>query len=278
MGSLSVMLPKGLARFNLSGKTAVVIGGTGALGGAIAQGLGEAGARIAVLGRDNTRGDLRVRSIQEQGGAAAFFKADALDRLSLVDAQGMIVKRFGQPDILVNAAGGNKPGAVLKADLPFGNLALHDWAEVFNLNLVGGVFYPCQVFGTAMANQGRGSIINIASVAAHLPLTNVIAYSSSKAAVLNLSQFLSTVWATKGVRVNTITPGFFPAEQNRKLLFEDDGSPKPRAKAIWSHTPMGRFGKPEELMTAAIFLASDFSSFTTGSDIRVDGGFLSMTI
>jgi len=138
---------------------------------------------------------------------------------------------------------------------------------------------PCQVFGSAMANKGGGSIINIASVSAHLPLSRVVAYSSAKAAVLNLSQFLSREWAPKGVRVNTITPGFFPAEQNKKLLFNDDGSPTPRAASILGHTPMGRFGTSSELIGAAVFLASKAASgFVTGIDLRVDGGFLSQTI
>jgi NAD(P)-dependent dehydrogenase (short-subunit alcohol dehydrogenase family) len=138
---------------------------------------------------------------------------------------------------------------------------------------------PCQEFGPAMAARGKGSIINIASVSAHLPLSRVVAYSASKAAVLNLSQFLAREWATQGVRVNTITPGFFPAEQNRKLLFNDDGSPTARTKAIWAHTPMNRFGQSGELIGAAVFLAASAASgFITGTDIRVDGGYLSQTI
>jgi NAD(P)-dependent dehydrogenase (short-subunit alcohol dehydrogenase family) len=130
-----------------------------------------------------------------------------------------------------------------------------------------------------MCKRGKGSIINIASVSAHLPLSRVVSYSAAKAAVLNLSLFLAREWATKGVRVNTLTPGFFPAEQNRKLLFKEDGSPSDRTKSIWAHTPMNRFGEPNELVGAAIFLASQkASSFVTGTDIRVDGGFLSQTI
>ena len=138
---------------------------------------------------------------------------------------------------------------------------------------------PCQEFGPAMCRRGKGSIINIASVSAHLPLSRVVSYSAAKAAVLNLSQFLAREWAPKGVRVNSITPGFFPAEQNRKLLFNDDGSPTARTKAIWGHTPMGRFGTSDELIGACVFLASHAaSSFVTGTDLRVDGGFLSQTI
>jgi NAD(P)-dependent dehydrogenase (short-subunit alcohol dehydrogenase family) len=158
-------------------------------------------------------------------------------------------------------------------------LALSAWKENFDLNLVGGALLPCQVFGAGMLKRKKGSIINIASVSAHIPLSKVVAYSAAKAAVLNLSQFLSREWAPHGVRVNTITPGFFPAEQNRKLLFKDDGTPTDRAKSIMGHTPMGRFGEPNELIGAAVFLASSKASgFVTGIDLRVDGGFLSQTI
>jgi NAD(P)-dependent dehydrogenase (short-subunit alcohol dehydrogenase family) len=164
-------------------------------------------------------------------------------------------------------------------DNPFENIKLEDWHANFDLNLAGGVLLPCQEFGPAMCKRGRGSIINIASVSAHLPLSRVVTYSAAKAAVLSLSNFLAREWATKGVRVNTITPGFFPAEQNRKLLFKDDGSPTPRTQAIWGHTPMNRFGEAQELIGACVFLASNAaSSFVTGTDIRVDGGFLSQTI
>jgi NAD(P)-dependent dehydrogenase (short-subunit alcohol dehydrogenase family) len=163
--------------------------------------------------------------------------------------------------------------------MPFEKIPLPGWAKVFDLNLVGGLLLPCQEFGPAMCGRGKGSIINIASVTSHLPLSKVIAYSASKAAVLSATRFLAREWATKGVRVNSITPGFFPAEQNRKLLFNEDGTPSDRAKAIFGHTPMGRFGDPSELAGAAVYLASEkAASFVTGSDIVVDGGFLSTTI
>jgi NAD(P)-dependent dehydrogenase (short-subunit alcohol dehydrogenase family) len=165
------------------------------------------------------------------------------------------------------------------ADHPFEAINVQAWRESFDLNLVGGALLPSQVFGPGMCAAGVGSIINIASVSAHLPLSRVIAYSAAKAAVLNLTRFLAREWATRGVRVNSITPGFFPAEQNRKLLFQEDGTPTPRAKSILGHTPMGRFGESQELIGAALFLASrKASSFVTGSDIVVDGGFLAQTI
>ncbi|HYG21637.1 MAG TPA: SDR family oxidoreductase [Verrucomicrobiae bacterium] len=265
--------------FDLSGEVAVVIGATGALGGAIAEGLAQAGAAVAVMGRNAERGESRVKAIEAKKGKAAFFCADAIQRDSLKAAHDAIVKTFGAPTILVNAAGGNDPKVTVTADNPFENIPLEAWHSNFDLNLVGGVFLPCQEFGPAMVARGKGSIINIASVSAHLPLSRVVTYSAAKAAVLNLSLFLAREWAQKGVRVNTITPGFFPAEQNRKLLFNDDGSPTARTKCILGHTPMNRFGDPSELIGAAVFLASSKASgFVTGTDLRVDGGYLSQTI
>jgi NAD(P)-dependent dehydrogenase (short-subunit alcohol dehydrogenase family) len=265
--------------FDLTGEVAVVIGATGVLGGALAEGLAEAGAKVAVLGRNEERGNARVKTIQAKGGQAAFFPADAVQKASLHAAHQAIEKSWGAPTILLNAAGGNDPKVTATLENPFEKIPLAAWQANFDLNLVGGVFLPCQEFGPAMCQRGQGSIINIASVSAHLPLSRVVTYSAAKAAVLNLSLFLAREWATKGVRVNTITPGFFPAEQNRKLLFKDDGSPSDRTKSIWAHTPMNRFGEAHELVGAAVFLASSkASSFVTGTDIRVDGGFLSQTI
>jgi NAD(P)-dependent dehydrogenase (short-subunit alcohol dehydrogenase family) len=265
--------------FDLSNEVAVVIGATGVLGGALAQGLAEAGAKVAVLGRNAERGEARAKAILERGGQAAFVSADVVRRESLNDAHQQVIKTFGPPTVLVNAAGGNDPKVTVTAERPFDKIELPDWLANFDLNLVGGMLLPCQEFGSAMTTRGRGSIINIASVAAHVPLSRVVSYSAAKAAVLSLTSFLAREWATAGVRVNSITPGFFPGEQNRKLLFNPDGSPTPRTNAIWGHTPMGRFGEPRELVGAAIFLASHrASSFVTGTDVRVDGGFLSQTI
>jgi len=265
--------------FDLTGEVAVVIGATGVLGGALAEGLAEAGAAIAVLGRNAERGNERVNAIKAKGGQAAFFACDAISRSSLTEAREKLEAALGAPTILVNAAGGNDPRVTATPANPFEKIPLEAWHANFDLNLVGGVFLPCQEFGPGMCQRGRGSIINIASVAAHLPLSRVVTYAAAKAAVVNLSLFLAREWAAKGVRVNTITPGFFPGQQNRKLLFQDDGSPTDRTKAIWAHTPMNRFGEPRELIGAAVFLAShQASSFVTGTDLRVDGGFLSQTI
>lgn len=265
--------------FDLSGEVAVVIGATGVLGGALAEGLAGAGAKVAVLGRNEERGQASVKAIAAKGGAAVFFACDASSRRSLAEAQAKIEAKLGAPTILVNAAGGNAPQVTVTAENPFEKIPLEALQANFDLNLIGGMFLPCQEFGPGMCRRGKGSIINIASVSAHLPLSRVVSYSAAKAAVLNLSQFLAREWATKGVRVNTLTPGFFPAEQNRKLLFNDDGSPTDRTKAIWGHTPMNRFGESSELVGACVFLAaSKASSFVTGTDIRVDGGYLSQTI
>jgi NAD(P)-dependent dehydrogenase (short-subunit alcohol dehydrogenase family) len=265
--------------FDLTGEVAVVIGGTGVLGGALAEGLARAGAGVAVLGRNAVRGNARVESIQAFGGRAFFTEADASNRESLEAALSAVTASLGAPSVLVNAAGGNDPKVTVTDTQPIECLQVQDWVASFDLNLVGGALLPCQVFGPGMCERRKGSIINIASVSAHLPLSRVVAYSSAKAAVLNFSQFLAREWATRGVRVNTLTPGFFPAEQNRALLFQQDGTPTARTQAIWGHTPMKRFGDGSELVGACVFLASAAaSSFVTGTDIRVDGGFLSQTI
>jgi len=265
--------------FDLTGSVATVIGGTGVLGGALAEALAAAGAKVAVAGRSQERGEARCAAIRAQGGTAEFFTADASNRESVRALRENVASRLGATTVLVNAAGGNDPRVTVTPENPFENIKAEDWVANFDLNLVGGLLLPCQEFGPAMCAAGQGSIINIASVSAHLPLSRVAAYSAAKAAVLNLSMFLAREWAPRGVRVNTITPGFFPAEQNRRLLFNEDGSPTPRAASILGHTPMQRFGTADELAGAAVFLASGKASgFITGTDIRVDGGYLSQTI
>nr|MBA3708717.1 SDR family oxidoreductase [Planctomycetota bacterium] len=190
-----------------------------------------------------------------------------------------VVAHLGAPTVLVNAAGGNDPKVTVVGERSFESIQLADWKANYDLNLIGGALLPCQEFGPGMVARARGSIINIASVSAHIPLSRVVSYSSAKAAVLNLTKFLAREWAKSGVRVNSITPGFFPAEQNKKLLFNADGTPTARGQQILGHTPMGRFGESEELVGAAVFLASRRASgFVTGSDVCVDGGFLAQTI
>ncbi|MEI6492314.1 MAG: SDR family oxidoreductase [Verrucomicrobiota bacterium] len=265
--------------FDLADDIAVVIGGTGVLGGALANGLAANNAKVVVAGRNAARGAERVDAISQAGGTAVFFEADTSSKQSLENLLASVCGHFGTPTVLVNAAGGNDPRVTVTPENAFENIAVGDWSANFDLNLIGGVLLPCQVFGPAMVSAKKGSIINIASVSAHLPLSRVVAYSAAKAAVLNLTQFLAREWAPHGVRVNSLTPGFFPAEQNRRLLFNPDGSPTPRAASILSHTPMARFGSSEELAGAAVFLASTkAASFVTGVDLRVDGGFLAQTI
>ena len=266
--------------FDLTSQTAVVIGGTGALGGAMALALSQNGARVAIIGRNAGNGAERVDEITSAGGTAQFFAADALSKADLQRAREEINAAFGPASILVNAAGGNRPDATLPPGSDFVDLPLDAWQGVFELNLVGGALLPSQVFGGPMRElEGGGSIINIASMSGMIPLSRVVAYGAAKAAVLNLTLFLAREWAPHGVRVNAISPGFFPAEQNRKLLFNDDGSYSARGGQIINHTPMERFGSAEELAGAVVFLASKRASgFVTGQNLVVDGGFSSMTI
>jgi len=265
--------------FDLTGQTAVVIGGTGALGGAMAHALAGAGASVAVIGRNKESGAARVAELEALGVRAAFEPADALSRDDLTQARDAIETRLGPVSILVNAAGGNRPDATLPPGAEFCKLPLEAWQGVFDLNLVGGVLLPSQVFGEKFLERRSGSIINIASLSGMTPLSRVVAYSAAKAAVINLTQFLAREWAQKGVRVNALSPGFFPAEQNRRLLFNEDGSYSERGGQIIAHTPMARFGRAEELAGAVVYLASSRASgFVTGQNIVVDGGFSATTI
>lgn len=267
------------ALFDLTAETAVVLGGTGVLGGGMASALAAAGATVAVVGRNEERGLARVREIEAAGGKAIFQSADALDPQSLTQARDAIISKLGSVTILVAAAGGNRPDATLPPGSDFCKLPRDAWNGVFDLNLVGGSLLPAQVFGETMLAQKKGSIINIASMAGMIPLSRVVAYSAAKAAVINLTKFLAREWATKGIRVNAISPGFFPADQNKALLFKDDGSYTERGGQIIGHTPMARFGDARELDGAVVWLASHkASSFVTGQNIVVDGGFSSTTI
>lgn len=265
--------------FDLSNEIAVVTGGTGALGGAMGDALAAAGAKVAILGRSAERGQAAVERIKCAGGTATFQSADVLNVDSLREARDALASEFGEVSILINAAGGNRPDATLPPGSDFCQLPEEAWRGVFDLNLVGGSLIPTQVFGEKMLAAGRGSVINIASMAGMTPLSRVVAYSAAKAAVINLTQFLAREWATKGIRVNAISPGFFPADQNRALLFNEDGSYTERGGQIIGHTPMARFGTAEELAGAVVWLASEkASSFVTGQNIVVDGGFSSTTI
>jgi NAD(P)-dependent dehydrogenase (short-subunit alcohol dehydrogenase family) len=260
--------------FDLRDEIAIVIGGTGILGGVMAEALARFGARVAVLGRNAARGEERVAAINGQGGIGLFCAVDALSMDSLRDAQDFVAKELGDATVLVNAAGGNSPDATLAAGANFCQMDERAWRSVFDLNLVGGALLPSQVFGARMLEAGKGSIINIASMAGINPVTRVGAYSAAKAAVINLTKYLALEWANRGVRVNAISPGFFPAEQNKRLLYHEDGTLTRRSTMIINHTPMARFGTARELAGAIVWLASPLaSSFVTGQNIVVDGGF-----
>jgi NAD(P)-dependent dehydrogenase (short-subunit alcohol dehydrogenase family) len=251
--------------FSLAGRTAVVVGGTGVLGGALAEGLGRAGAFVVVAGRGADRGEARVDAIRAAGGDGTFVSVDATDRESVKALLQAAVHARGKADILVNCAGVN-------SSVPYFDIPDDDFAKVIDTNLKS-THIGCQVFGAHMAEHGGGAILNIGSVSADKPLSRVFIYSASKAAVVNYTKNVARELAPKGVRVNVLCPGFFPAEQNKKIL-----SPE-RIASIMGKTPMGRFGNPEELLGAAILLCAPVAgSFITGAEVYVDGGFTGMSI
>ncbi len=261
--------------FSLTEKTIVITGGTGVLGQAMVKGLADAGASVAILGRRKEVAEALAKEVRSLGGQAISVKADVLDREALTKARESILQEFGSIQILVNAAGGNMPGAVVSPDKTFFDLNLDDFQKVVDLNLMGTVL-PTQVFSEDMAKRKKGAIINIASMAAFRPLTRVVGYSAAKAAVENFTQWLAIEMAKKfgeGIRVNAISPGFFLTEQNRSLLTNPDGSYTARGQAAINQTPFARFGKPEELIGTLIWLCSDASLFVTGVNVPVDGGF-----
>jgi len=267
-----------LDQFRIDGRVAVVLGGGGVLGSAIARGLSAAGARIAVGDYVPESLDAAVASIQESGGEARGYKVNALDKADLDRVCTEIVGELGGVNILVSAVGGNQQGATTSADLSFFDLPLDALEKVVALNLFAGAILPAQVFGRAMAESPEGgSIINISSMNAFRPLTRIPGYSAAKAAVSNFTQWLATHLAQEynpRLRVNAIAPGFFLTEQNRYLLTDPaTGELTDRGKTIIAHTPMGEFGEPEDLVGATTWLASDASRFVTGVVVPIDGGF-----
>jgi NAD(P)-dependent dehydrogenase (short-subunit alcohol dehydrogenase family) len=252
--------------FSLADKTAVIIGGTGELCGAMAEGLAGAGAEVVLAGRSQEKADARLNTIRDSGGSGYFVATDVDDRKSLENLIGSVTEKSGQCEILVNGAGVNSP-------TPFLEVSEEEYDRIFATN-AKAVFVACQVFGSYfLENQLKASIINVGSMSGMIPLSRVFTYSMSKAAVHNISKNLAREWAPEGIRVNTLVPGFFPAEQNRKVLNEE------RVAAIMGHTPMQRFGEARELIGATLLLASqEAGSFITGSEIVVDGGYASMTI
>lgn len=261
--------------FDVTGKTAVITGGTGVLGSVMAMGLAEAGARVVVLGRKKESGDAVLKKIAEKGKEAMFVQADVLDAGQLAEANDKILKAYNTIDILVNAAGGNLPGAVVMPEQNFFDLQIEEFKKVVDLNLLGTVL-PTKIFCQAMAKQKKGVVINIASMASFRPITRVVGYAAAKAGIDNFTGWLAIEMAKKfgeGIRVNAIAPGFFITEQNRQLLTHPDGSFTARGEAVIQNTPFGRFGLPEELIGTLLWLCSDASRFVTGVDVPVDGGF-----
>jgi NAD(P)-dependent dehydrogenase (short-subunit alcohol dehydrogenase family) len=256
--------------FSLSGRTAVVVGGTGVLGGSLADGLARAGAFVVVAGRGADRGAARVDAIKAAGGDGTFVSVDAVDRASVQALLEATIHARGRADILVNCAGVN-------SSVPYFDIPDDDFAKVLDTNLKS-THLGCQIFGAHMAanfaaGSGGGAILNIGSVSADKPLSKVFIYSASKAAVVNYTKNVARELAPKGVRVNVLCPGFVPAEQNRKIL-----SPE-RVATIMAKTPMNRFGTPDELLGAAILLCAPVAgSFITGAEVYVDGGFTGMSM
>lgn len=262
--------------FRLDGKVAVVTGGTGALGAAMCQALAGAGATVAILARTEAATVSLAGAINAKAGNAIGVACDVLDKSSIMCAAEVVFQRLGRVDILVNGAGGNRPEATaMPGQRTFFDLPQEALQWVFDLNVVGTIL-PSQVFGERMAQQNGGVIINISSMASMQPLTRVVAYSAAKAAINNFTQWLAVYMATQHsaqIRVNAIAPGFFLGDQNRFLLMNEEGSLTPRGEQIIGHTPMARFGQPDDLSGTLLWLASDASRFVTGIVVPVDGGF-----
>ena len=244
-------------RFNLRGKTAVVIGGAGHLGSTLARAMQESGMRVTVLdlGKSATVLPRTIRVL----------RCDVTSKAQLIRCREDVLRRHRRVDVLLNAAGTNAP-------TPFFEISSAEWQRIMRVNLLG-TLYACQVFGETMVRQRSGSIINFASVSSGPPLSKAFVYSTAKAGVFNLTQNLAREWAPQHVRVNALRPGFFPTAWSMAHFIDDE-----RKSAILAHTPMRRFGRPEELVGAVLWLASDAASFVTGSLVTVDGGFTAMTI
>lgn len=251
--------------FSLKGKVAVVIGGTGELCGAMAEGLAAAGAETVLVGRSEEKAKARLTKIESAGGKAYFEKVDVNSKASIQALLDSVLEKSGRVDILVNGAG-------INSATPIFEIEEAEFDGILNTNLKA-IWFASQVFGKYMVDRGEGgSMINIGSMSGIIPLSRVFTYSATKAAVHNLSKNLAREWAEAKVRVNTIVPGFFPAEQNKKVLTPE------RVNSIMGHTPAKRFGEAQELIGATLLLASDASSFMNGAEIVVDGGYASMTI
>lgn len=259
----------------MKGKTAVITGGNGTLGSAFAKGLAEVGATVFILGRNEEKSEERVKEFAKKGLTIRAITCDVLDEKSVAQAAKQVLEATGRVDILINGAGGNMSGATVMPDASVFDMSIDQFRKVADLNLLGTVI-PTLAFAEPMTKSGSGCIINISSLAAQLPLTRVVGYSASKAAVDNFTRWMSVELAQKhspNIRVNAIAPGFFIAEQNRSLLLKEDGSLTARGETIISQTPAKRFGKPEELISTLLWLCDDKSAFVNGIVVPVDGGF-----
>ena len=261
--------------FDIKDQVVVITGGTGVLGRAIAAHLAEEGAKVVILGRKAEVGNAIVEEIKQQGGEAMFLTTDVMNRDALEQNLQDILAAYGRVDALLNAAGGNMPGATIAPTGTFFDLKVEEYQRVLELNLLGTVL-PTQVFLKPMVEQKKGAIVNFSSMAAFRPLTRVCGYASAKAGISNFTAYMATEVAKKfgeGIRVNAIAPGFFLTEQNRSLLTNPDGTYTERGQDVIRQTPFGRMGRPEELCGTIQYLISEASSFVTGTVAIVDGGF-----
>lgn len=266
--------------FSVKDKVVVITGAAGILGTAMVRHFAEEGAKVVVLDRNEAAGNRLVDEVNAKGHTALYLYSDVLDKPTLESNYQAIMDRFGQIDVLINAAGGNMAGATIAPDKTIFDLDLEAVRKVVDLNLFGTIL-PTMVFARAMVERKEGSIINVSSESALRPLTRVAGYGVAKAAVVNFTKYMCGELATKfgpGLRVNAIAPGFFLTEQNRTLLTNPDGSLTPRAETIIAHTPFGRFGEPEELLGTLQWLASDASRFVSGTLTVIDGGFDAFSI
>lgn len=261
--------------FSLAGKVIVVTGGTGVLGGAFVEAIAAAGGVVGILGRNEKIANERANAINQKGGQALALIADVTNESQLESACQQMLAAYGKIDGLVNAAGGNMPDAVVQPNQDVFQLNFQALQDVMQLNLMGTVI-PTQVFGKAIKKNGSGSIVNISSVVSQLAITKVLGYSMAKSAIDSYTQWFALELANRfgdAIRMNSIAPGFFLTEQNKTLLTNTDGSLTERGQLVIQNTPFKRFGNPEELVGALIWLLSDASKYVTGSKITVDGGF-----
>lgn len=266
--------------FNLKGKIALITGGAGVLGSSFAHVLAKHGVITGIVSQSIEKANTTVAAIEKNGGKAFAIQANVLQKEDFEKAKTFILEKYGRLDILINAAGGNMPGATIAPDQAIYDLQVESLQQVIDLNIIGTML-PSQVFSELFAQQKEGIIINISSATAERPLTRVVGYSASKAAIDNFTKWMSVELATKygeGIRVNAISPGFFIGEQNKALLLTPEGKLTPRGEKIIESTPMKRFGTPEDIEGALLFLCSDMSKFVTGTIIKVDGGFSASSI